>query len=98
MAIKKTTSVSVNSKPEVHNHKDLESKIASLESKIASMEKALAEHEAKSEKEHADLAKKCEESCSTQSGGKDAQLRLELKKYFSTLSSSKIATIMPDLD
>jgi ABC-type polar amino acid transport system ATPase subunit len=98
MAIKKSTSASVNSKPEVHNHKDLESKIASLESKITSMEKALAEHEAKSEKEHAALAQKCEACCSAKSGGKDTQLRLELKKYFSTLNSSKNATVMPDLD
>ena len=97
MATKKSTTAS-KAAESVHDHRELESKIASLESKIASLEKSLATHEAKSEKEHAALAQKCEACCSAKSGGDDSKLKSELKKYFSSLNNRKVPTHIPDLD
>lgn len=94
MPAKKSTLTSV--KTETASTAGLEAKIAELEAKLEALTKALAEHEAKSEKEHAELAKKCE--AKTQSaGGQDAELRKMLKKYFATINNPKGPTLIPKL-
>lgn len=94
MPAKKSTLTSV--KTETASTAGLEAKIAELEAKLEALTKALAEHEAKSEKEHAELAKKCE--AKTQSaGGSDEGLRKELRRYFASFNNSKIPTHVPKL-
>jgi len=81
---------------EEHKHSDLEAKIAELEKKIEELKKSLAEHEKKSESEHAELAAKC--AAGSSAGGKDLELRKQLKKFFKTYSNGKVPTQIPDID
>tara|TARA_B100000282_G_C31535251_1_gene400362 strand:+ start:37 stop:354 length:318 start_codon:yes stop_codon:yes gene_type:complete len=77
----------------------LQERIASLEAQIEKLASALSAHEAQSAKEHKILKDACDACCAAKSsGGKDAELRSELKQYFATVTSTKIRTHIPKID
>ena len=74
---KKTTAAKAAPKPAAvaaHGHAELEAKVAGLEKLVAELKKELKEHCAKSEKEHAELAAKCEAKASGGVAAKDERV------------------------
>ena len=94
MATVSTKSKAAAAKKEAHTHADLEAKIADLEKKLAALTESCAGA-------HAELAAKCDACCAAAGsggGGKDLELRSELKLYFDTVGNRKVDTHKPNLD
>ena len=72
----------------VHGHAELEAKVASLEKLIEELKKELKEHCSKSEKEHSELAAKCDAKAA--SGGSDPELKAKVDKIWRWVSSDRL--------
>lgn len=70
---KKTTDLKAEAIAD-HGHDELEAKVADLEKLVEELKKELKDHCAKSEKEHAELAAKCEAKASADSSAADPRV------------------------
>ena len=72
-----------------HGHAELEAKVVGLEKLVAELKKELKEHCAKSEKEHAELAAKCDLCCAAKSGS-DPELEARVNKIWRWVSQDRL--------
>ena len=92
MATSKKTTSTPKAAPSVavvaeHGHTGLETKIAGLEKLVEELKKELKDHCAKSEKEHSDLAAKCDAKAAA--GGTDPELQGKVEKIWKWLRINK---------
>tara|TARA_R110001599_G_scaffold251603_1_gene451617 strand:- start:341 stop:649 length:309 start_codon:yes stop_codon:yes gene_type:complete len=71
----------------VHGHAELEEKVAGLQKLVEELKKELKDHCAKSEKEHSDLAAKCDAKAAA--GGTDPELQGKVEKIWKWLRINK---------
>lgn len=72
----------------VHGHAELEEKVAGLQKLVEELKNELKEHCAKSEKEHSELAAKCDAKAA--SGGSDPELKARVEKIWRWVSKDRL--------
>ena len=84
---KSTTKAAAKAAPAVDKTAELEKQLASLVAKVADLEKQL----------EAVKAAPAAAAAPVSAGGRDEELRSELRRYFKTLSDAKRKTQLPNL-
>lgn len=72
----------------VHGHAELEEKVAGLQKLVEELKKELKDHCAKSEKEHLELAAKCDAKAAA--GGTDSDLKARVEKIWNWVSKDRL--------
>tara|TARA_A100001015_G_scaffold181831_1_gene202389 strand:- start:6898 stop:7185 length:288 start_codon:yes stop_codon:yes gene_type:complete len=88
---KSTTKAAAKAAPAVDKTAELEKQLASLVAKVADLEKQLAAVKAEAAKPAPAAA------APVSAGGRDEELRSELRRYFRTLADGKRKTQLPNL-
>ena len=88
---KSTTKAAAKAAPAVDKTAELEKQLASLVAKVADLEKQLAAVQAEAAKPAPAAA------APVSAGGRDEELRSELRRYFKSAANPKLPTYLPKL-
>ena len=89
---KSTTKAAAKAAPAVDKTAELEKQLASLVAKVADLEKQLEAVKAEAAKPAPAPA-----AAPVSAGGRDEDLRSELRRYFKSLGNGKVRTILPNV-